>query len=183
MKNTLGKAAILVSFAGLVGCVSEAQVPKPVDKFEADKVAFTQSSDVQLCEADQKLDVTLSENPSISPEAKNRRIRYELLRKEIDLRHINCHKIRAVNAPPVKPLSPQEKKHRAALSCRAIAERSRYSDPSVVFEMCAQGFHSSTEKCRSNLEGFSREMKTIPLSGRAEWSEISTAFRQGCNLR
>lgn len=183
MKNILVKTVILVSFAGLVGCASEAQTPKQVDKYEADKVAFTQSNDMQLCEADKKLGITLSENPSVSPEARNRRIRYELLHKEIDLRHINCDKIRAVNAPPVKSLSAQEKKHRAALSCRAIAERSRYSDPSAVFEMCALGFHSSIEKCRNNLEGFSREMKTIPLSGRTEWSEISSAFRQGCNLR
>ena len=173
----------MVSFVGLVGCVSEARTPKPVDKYEADKVAFTQSSDMQLCETDKKLGVTLSENPSISPEARNRRIRYELLRKEIELRQINCDKIRAVTAPPVKSLSAQEKKHRAALSCRAIAERSRYSDPSAVFKMCELGFHSSTEKCRNNLEGFNREIRTIPLSGRAEWSEISSAFRQGCNLR
>lgn len=183
MKNILRKAVVLVSFVGLVGCVSEAPTPKLVDKYEADKVAFTQSSDMQLCEADKKLGITLSENPSVSPEARNRRIKYELLHKEIDLRHINCHKIRAINAPPVKSLSLQEKKRRAALSCRAAAERSRYSDPSAVFEMCTQGFRSSTEKCHDNFEGFSREMRNIPLSGKAEWSEISSAFRQGCNLR
>jgi len=181
--NILGKAAVLISFAGLVGCVSEAPAPKPVDRFEADKIAFTQSNNLQLCQANEQLKVVLSENPSVSSEAKDRRIRYQLLQKEIDLRHVNCYKIRAEKAPPAKGLSPQEKKYRAALICKATAERSRYADPSALIKMCATGFHSSAQKCRNNLAKFSREMNTIPIGGRAEFIEISSAFRQGCNLR
>ena len=180
MNNVLKTALVFAASILLVGCASnETTVSQLYRPTNGDR-EIAKFSDLQLCQAADSLQPSLNVNPASHPEYKENLRRSKALQGAIAARNINCYKLKATYVNP-KPLSPRQKRERASIVCSNNAQRSQFADPSVILEMCAKGYQSTSEQCSRDITRFDGEAQKLSGTAKAEYVEIGNAFRIGCN--
>ncbi|EBO2473174.1 hypothetical protein NFY21_000313 [Salmonella enterica] len=75
---------------------------------------------------------------------------------------------------------------RATATCDSYASMSRIASPGVVYEVCLNGAKESMQgrnsACESKIRQFNKQADTLHGMERAEYIEISQAYRMGCNV-
>lgn len=179
---------ILALTAGftLSGCVSHTKKNSQPDPAAIEAAKLAQYTDSQLCQAEDNIEPLLNLNPSSHPEFNENYRRAQAIKKVIASRNLSCYHLKmekAEQATPARPLSPRQKQARASAVCQAYTQRTRFADPTVTFQMCGKGFQSTSAKCKEDLASFERESQKLRGAARAEYVEISSAFRAGCTLK
>lgn len=178
-------AMAIVGFS-LFGCAKHnfKEKKEVLPSADAMLTVITKYNDLKLCQVTNSFFMEkLNVNPASHPNYNNDLRYYSLLENEISVRNINCHQIKN-NAKPqsVVQLSPQQKRKQVLSICKNYVQIARYANPSVLFEMCIKGHQSTKEKCVSDLTKFNAEEKKLTGIARAEYIEVGTAFRTGCNI-
>lgn len=177
--------ALTAGFA-LSGCVSHTPKTSRPDPAAIEAAKLAQYTDSQLCQAEDDIEPLLNVNPSSHPEFNENYRRAQAITKVIASRNLSCYRLKvekAEQATPARLLSPRQKQARASAVCQAYAQRTRFADPSVIFQMCGKGFQSTSAKCKRDLASFDRESQKLRGAARAEYVEIGSAFRAGCTLK
>lgn len=177
--------ALTAGFA-LSGCVSHTPKTSQPDQATIEAAQLVLYTDSQLCQAEDDIEPLLNVNPSSHPEFNENYRRAQAIKKVIASRNLSCYHLKAEKAEqalPARPLSPRQKQARASAVCQAYAQRTRFADPSVAFQMCGKGFQSTPAKCKKDLASFDLESQKLRGAARAEYVEIGSAFRAGCNLK
>lgn len=78
-------------------------------------------------------------------------------------------------------LTPQQYAFKVRAVCESMANNSRFADPGATYGACIQGAKHSHAQCEKNMKGYQQEGEKMTGSLRAEWNEISIAYRIGCN--
>ncbi|AXY34746.1 hypothetical protein [Yersinia pseudotuberculosis] len=108
------------------------------------------------------------------------------LKQRIAARDLDCSKPKTKNTQtvaPVEELNPRQEQARVSATCSAIAQRSQFADPNVAYEMCGRGYKATSKKCSHDIAGFTEQSQQLTGAARAEYLEIGSAFRVGCNLK
>lgn len=106
------------------------------------------------------------------------------LKQRIAARSLDCSKPKKTQmVAPAEELSPRQEQARVSATCSAIAQRSKFADPNVVYEMCVRGYKATSKKCSHDIAGFTEQSQQLTGAARAEYLEIGSAFRVGCNLK
>ncbi|MEY1522740.1 hypothetical protein [Providencia huaxiensis] len=170
----------------LLGCVKNKSevINKESPSKSNESIEITKYNDLQICQVtDAFFMKKINVNPSSYPTYNDDLRYFKLLKNEISRRNINCYKIKdeAISKQAL-PLSSRQKAMRASAVCRNYAQRSRFTEPTVLFEMCVMGYKSTKEQCTKNISKFNRENEKLTGGTRAEYTEIGNAFRMGCNM-
>ncbi|MEY1579898.1 MULTISPECIES: hypothetical protein [Morganellaceae] len=177
---------IIIGFT-LLGCVKkQSRIVKPSpDKALIEAMEIAKYNDLQLCKITDSFYITkLNVNPSSHPEYNDNLRHFKILQSVISARGLNCYKIKdEAKAKQSAPLNTREKEMRVSSVCQIHARRSQFADPNVLLEMCVMGYRSTQEKCTSNITKFNNEAQKMAGNTRAEYIEIGSAFRMGCNLK
>ncbi|HGG8833589.1 TPA: hypothetical protein ACJJXA_004603 [Enterobacter kobei] len=106
------------------------------------------------------------------------------LKERISARGLDCSKPKNTQAvTTAEELSPRRVQASVSAVCDATAQRSKFADPNVVYEMCRRGYKSTLKMCSHDIAGFTEQSQKLTGSARAEYIEIGSAFRIGCNLK
>lgn len=181
--NIISKVLSLTAGLILIGCTNNNPPQTKPDKAVIEAAEMTRYSNLQLCQAADALVPSLNVNPASHPEFNENLRRSKVLQAEISSRNVNCYKLKAENSKPTTPLTSRQKQARASAVCRDNAYRSQFADPSVLLEMCTKGFQSPQKSCTKNTASFNLEAQKLTGVARAEYIEISNAFRMGCNMK
>ena len=105
------------------------------------------------------------------------------LKQRIAARRLDCSKLNnSQKATLVGELSPEQALVRVSTTCNAIAQRSQFADPNVVYAMCNRGYKATAKKCSHDMAQFTEQSMHLTGTTRAEYLEIGGGFRAGCNL-
>lgn len=77
-------------------------------------------------------------------------------------------------------LTPQQYANKVNGVCSSRAMISRVANQQVIYEMCVKGAKDSHAVCEKNIKSFNREADKLKGMDRAEYVEISEAYRTGC---
>lgn len=87
---------------------------------------------------------------------------------------------------PSMAITPSQMQMRVSATCNSYASASRIANPDVVYEMCLNGAKESMQGrnavCERKIKQFNEQADTLNGMGRAEYIEISQAYRRGCNI-
>lgn len=169
----------------LVGCGGH--YISPAEKAAVDQLK-TITGDEELCQALASVNSAPAKSGGVATmQRENFDVYYAqqtYLKQRIAARGLDCNKLKNTQrVAPAEELSPHQEQSRVAAACSAIAQRSQFADPNVVYEMCGRGYKATSKKCSHDITGFTEKSQQLSGTARAEYLEIGSAFRLGCNLK
>ena len=183
---TLKLSALALAAGLLAGCAAPQPIVPQPSKAELAAADAKRLADLPLCNAEHDLSNQLGAMRADATGYNDPWVRREAMKQEIRARGLNCYKIRSDNAAPAKPakpLSPRQKQARASAVCNATAQRTRFADPGAAYEMCVRRYKASAAKCEANQASFNTQAQGLSGAARAEYIELASSFRAGCNLK